>query len=272
MACIRTAYLLHHISIPAVPLISYLWVIFSVASLATTPIGSTADYRHLPPFLPRFHSPALCFGLHACAASTVVPSWGIIVRDHYCSLVMRIDSNESHAKRMCYNRVKAAARQDRLCRAPFGMPVFSFPKEYIDVLKARYSERSYYGGPDYVCQYCLVVFWYHERIQNQSTYYGGSRLIGDDTEWPFLFDKAIAWASAYQLRNLFMTVLVYRDVSNVRALFDQYWKYMADDIGYRLRIALNNLSYIVPDSVLQSGLMKELNDMFSNNGLFHIIL
>jgi len=75
-------------------------------------------------------------------------------------------------------------------------------------------------------------------------------------------------ASAYQLRNLFMTVLVYRDVSNVRALFDQYWKYMADDIDYRLRIALNNLSYIVPDSVLQSGLMKELNDMFSNNGLF----
>ena len=35
-----------------------------------------------------------------------------------------------------------------------------------------------------------------------------------------------------------------------------------------LRIALNNLSYIVPDSVLQSGLMKELNDMFSDNGLF----
>jgi len=139
---------------------------------------------------------------------------------------------------------------------------------FLPVSAARYSERSYYGGPDYVCQYCLVVFWYHERIQNQSTYYGGLRLIGDDTEWPFLFDKAIAWASAYQLRNLFMTVLVYRDVSNVRALFDQYWKYMADDIGYHLRIALNNLSYIVPDSVMQSGLMKELNDMFSDNGLF----
>jgi len=68
--------------------------------------------------------------------------------------VPRIDSNESHAKRMCYNRVKAAARQgpclssllayffllfvDRLCRAPFVLPVFSFPKEYIDVLKGTF--------------------------------------------------------------------------------------------------------------------------------------
>jgi hypothetical protein len=60
---------------------------------------------------------------------------------------------------------------------------------------------------------------------------------------------------------------VYCEVGNVRALFDKYWKYMADDIGYRLRIALDNPSYVVPDSVLQSGLMKELTNMFSNNGL-----
>ena len=27
---------------------------------------------------------------------------------------------------------------DRLCRAPFVLPVFSFPKEYIDVLKGTF--------------------------------------------------------------------------------------------------------------------------------------
>ncbi|KAG2605750.1 hypothetical protein PVAP13_4NG135355 [Panicum virgatum] len=45
------------------------------------------------------------------AASSAVPSWGIIIRDHYCPLVPHVDSNKNHVKRMCYNRVKVAARQ-----------------------------------------------------------------------------------------------------------------------------------------------------------------
>lgn len=65
-----------------------------------------------------------------------------------------------------------------------------------------------------------------------------------------------------------MTVLVYCDIGNVRALFVRYWKYMADDIAYRLRTSLNNPKYIIiPESVLQSALMKELDHLFSSNGL-----
>ncbi|KAJ1272622.1 hypothetical protein BS78_06G217300 [Paspalum vaginatum] len=70
-------------------------------------------------------------------------------------------------------------------------------------------------------------------------------LIGDDTEWSSLFDEAVVWASAYQLRNLFMTMLVYCNVGNVRAL----------------------PCYRVSESALQSALMKDLDQMFSNNGL-----
>jgi len=92
-------------------------------------------------------------------------------------------------------------------------------------------------------------------------------LIGDDTEWVSLFEEAIVWATAYQLRNLFMTVLVYCQIGNVRSLFDKYWKYMADDIAYKLRVAYGNPTYQITDSVLQNGLMHELADLFSNNGL-----
>lgn len=92
-------------------------------------------------------------------------------------------------------------------------------------------------------------------------------LIGDDTEWSFIFDEAVLWATPYQLRNLFMTILVYCEVGNVRALFDRYWKYMADDITYRLRVAIDNPSYVPLDIVLQAALMKELAHMFCNNGL-----
>ncbi|WVZ59158.1 hypothetical protein U9M48_009350, partial [Paspalum notatum var. saurae] len=48
-------------------------------------------------------------------------------------------------------------------------PIQAFPKEYIDMLKARYPHRSYYGGPDYTCPHCSAIFWYHERVQSRST-------------------------------------------------------------------------------------------------------
>lgn len=88
-------------------------------------------------------------------------------------------------------------------------------------------------------------------------------LIGDDTEWFHVFDEAIIWATAYQLRNLFMTILVYGDVGNVRGLFDKYWKYMTDDILRRHRIAIGDHSYIPSDSLLLSGLMKGWGNFLS---------
>ena len=33
-----------------------------------------------------------------------------------------------------------------------------------------YSGRSYYGGPDYVCEHCNAVFWYQERVVSLSSY------------------------------------------------------------------------------------------------------
>jgi len=91
-------------------------------------------------------------------------------------------------------------------------------------------------------------------------------LIGDDTEWSCLFDEAVTWATAYQLRHLFMTVLLYCDIGNVRALYDTYWRYMANDIVYRIRLAMGS-SHAISDVALQSALIKELDHMFSNNGL-----
>ena len=68
-----------------------------------------------------------------------------------------------------------------------------------------------------------------------------------------------------------MTVLVYCDVGNVRALFDAYWRYMADDIKYKMRKNIGNPKYAIPDSVLLSGVLRELAAMFSNNGLYIVL-
>jgi len=48
-------------------------------------------------------------------------------------------------------------------------------------------------------------------------------LLEGDNEWNLLFDEEIVSASAYQLRQLFVTVVLFCSVGNVRALFDKYW-------------------------------------------------
>ena len=42
---------------------------------------------------------------------------------------------------------------------------------------------------------------------------------------------------------------------------------MADDIKYKMRKNIGNPKYAITDSVLLSGLLRELSAMFSNNGL-----
>jgi hypothetical protein len=81
-------------------------------------------------------------------------------------------------------------------------------------------------------------------------------LIGDDTEWVSLFDEAVLWATPWQLRCLFITILIYCEVGNVHVLFDAYYKYMADDVAYHLWSIYGGVSLQVPDPVLLDGLMQ----------------
>ncbi|WVZ88745.1 hypothetical protein U9M48_035226 [Paspalum notatum var. saurae] len=91
-------------------------------------------------------------------------------------------------------------------------------------------------------------------------------LLEGDNEWNLLFDEAVVSASAYQLRQLFVTVVLYCSVGNVRALFDRYWLYFIDDIRRRLTDALGNPNYSVPHEQLMSLLIQTLTSVFANSG------
>jgi len=91
-------------------------------------------------------------------------------------------------------------------------------------------------------------------------------LLESDNEWNLLFDEAIVSASAYQLRHLFVTVVLFFSVSDVRALFDKYWLYFVDDIHKWLRDALANPNYVVPHKQLMNLLVQKLTDLFANSG------
>lgn len=91
-------------------------------------------------------------------------------------------------------------------------------------------------------------------------------LLESDNECHLLFDEAIVSASSGQLRQLFVTVVMFCSVGNVRSLFENYWTYFTDDIQRRVRTALSNPSYVIPSDRLLSLLMKELHIVFSNSG------
>ena len=61
-------------------------------------------------------------------------------------------------------------------------------------------------------------------------------LLESDNEWKMLFDEAIISASSYQLRQLFVTVVMFCPVGNVRALFDTYWLSFTDTLVDNLEI------------------------------------
>lgn len=91
-------------------------------------------------------------------------------------------------------------------------------------------------------------------------------LLENDNEWHLLFDEAIVSASSYQLRQLFVTVVMFCSIGNVRSLFDKYWTYFTDDIRHRVRKMLSNPSYVIPHDRLLSLLIKELKSVFANSG------
>ncbi|PWZ05782.1 hypothetical protein Zm00014a_001236 [Zea mays] len=45
---------------------------------------------------------------------------------------------------------------------------FAPPNGVSSPILDAYPERSYYGGPEYVCPYCHAVFWFQERVKNDS--------------------------------------------------------------------------------------------------------
>jgi hypothetical protein len=47
-------------------------------------------------------------------------------------------------------------------------------------------------------------------------------LLENDNELNLIFDEAIVYASSYQLRQMFVMILLRCSVSNVCALFDKY--------------------------------------------------
>src|SRR6185503_20869274 len=59
-------------------------------------------------------------------------------------------------------------------------------------------------------------------------------LLGDDQEWSHALTDAAQWATTKQLRQLFVTLLLFCEVTNPSKLFDNHASHMSEDILYQI--------------------------------------
>jgi hypothetical protein len=84
----------------------------------------------------------------------------------------------------------------------------------------------------------------------QSTYQATCKalgLLGDDKEWIESLQEAIFITSSSQLRQLFVSIILFYEVADPKLLFSTFWQYMYNNIISRLRslYQMPNLQFLV---------------------------
>jgi hypothetical protein len=71
-------------------------------------------------------------------------------------------------------------------------------------------------------------------------------ILSNDQEWYNAFDEAACWATSNQLRQLFVTMLLFCELGDEYKFFKKNWKLLTDDIQYNMRQTLQHQEYVVP--------------------------
>ncbi|XP_068309880.1 uncharacterized protein [Pyrus communis] len=94
-------------------------------------------------------------------------------------------------------------------------------------------------------------------------------LLGDDKEWNSAMLEAVVTASSFQLRQLFVTLVLFCNVANPSTLFETHWKTMCDDISKNMMNAFGLQDVSKYQDQLRNSLLYELEKLFaaSNSSL-----
>jgi hypothetical protein len=76
-------------------------------------------------------------------------------------------------------------------------------------------------------------------------------LLKEDQEWYNAFNEAASWATSNQLRQLFITMLLFCEIGNEYMFFKKVWTFLTDDIQYNMRQVLNHPNYQMSENELK---------------------
>lgn len=93
-------------------------------------------------------------------------------------------------------------------------------------------------------------------------------LLGDDREWSFALADAAPWALPYQLRELFVTLLLFCNVTDPSALFEEHMSSIGQDVAYRLNHATLGIDSSAPSlkQYVRSYVLTEIDILLKNAG------
>ncbi|XP_071688036.1 uncharacterized protein [Rutidosis leptorrhynchoides] len=91
-------------------------------------------------------------------------------------------------------------------------------------------------------------------------------LINDDKEWTEAIDEATLWASGSQLRDFFVTILLFCNVSKPLKLWEQHWEALSDDILRKRRKLYNYPDLILTETQIKNYCLVEIEAILNKNG------
>jgi hypothetical protein len=91
-------------------------------------------------------------------------------------------------------------------------------------------------------------------------------LLGDDNEWREALREASLWGSATQMRQLFVTIVLFCSVCDALSLFNEFYIYFTDDIHRKIQSIIQLLLYTVPEQHLKNHVLVEFDNLFTKNG------
>jgi hypothetical protein len=91
-------------------------------------------------------------------------------------------------------------------------------------------------------------------------------LLSNDQEWYNVFDEAAQWATSNQLRQLFITMLLFSEVGDELLFFEKVWKLLIDDIQYNTRQVFNHEIYHMSGTDHRDQLLETLATLLNKRG------
>lgn len=93
-------------------------------------------------------------------------------------------------------------------------------------------------------------------------------LLGDDHEWSYAITDAAHWALPHQLRELFVTLLMFCQVTNPLRLFEEHVCVMGQDAFRRMNLSSTEIDFSTDSSMehIRSYALTEIESLLKNHG------
>ncbi|XP_033138010.1 ATP-dependent DNA helicase PIF1-like [Brassica rapa] len=89
-------------------------------------------------------------------------------------------------------------------------------------------------------------------------------LLANDAEWHESMAELNTWGTPSQLREMFVTLLIYCHVANPKELWDKCWKTLSEDILYKKRKEFKHPQLEIDDAKLEQYTLLELEKALRN--------